>query len=60
MYSSDFFFFRLTGKQRECINLGSFNYLGLVEVLQAEEIVNAITNNGIITCSPASEIGTGK
>ena len=41
--------FRLTGQQKECINLSSFNYLGLVEISEREndEINHAIDDYGV-------------
>lgn len=51
---------RSTGKRYECVNMGSFNYLGLVDLSEAktEHIARTIDQFGIAACSPNAELGT--
>jgi len=52
-------FFVLTGERRKCLNLSSYNYLGFAESNEGcvGEVLDAIENYGISTCSPQAEIG---
>lgn len=51
---------RFTGTETECLNLGSYNYLGFASNTGpcAEQSIEAIEKYGIATCSPRSELGT--
>lgn len=53
------FYFSATGKQRECINLGSFNYFGLNETSldELDELSSALDEYGVAMCSPHFENG---
>jgi serine palmitoyltransferase len=53
-WSSEF-----TGTTTECINLGSYNYLGFAQNKGpcAEKAIKAIEKYGIATCSSRREIG---
>jgi len=50
---------RLTGKKIECINLGSYNYLGFAENngACAEASIDNLKKFGISTCSSRRELG---
>ncbi|XP_059049581.1 serine palmitoyltransferase 2 [Achroia grisella] len=48
--------FRFTGKKRVCINLGSYNYLGL-SMLDREPVAEAVRKYGLALASPYGELG---
>ncbi|KAM3959549.1 serine palmitoyltransferase long chain base subunit [Aphomia sociella] len=48
--------FRFTGKKRVCINLGSYNYLGL-SMLEREPVAEAVRRYGLALSSPYAELG---
>jgi serine palmitoyltransferase len=52
-------FYRLTGKETECLNLGSYNYLGFAQSSGpcAEDSGEAIKSHGCGICSPRQELG---
>jgi serine palmitoyltransferase len=52
----------LTGKSLECINLGSYNYLGFAENdgLCAKSAVAEVRELGVGTCNPRRELGCTK
>ncbi|OQV24520.1 Serine palmitoyltransferase 2 [Hypsibius exemplaris] len=52
--------FHMTGETIECINMGSYNYLGFAEKFGtcAEDAVAAIDKYGVAGCSPRDDIGT--
>lgn len=51
--------FRLTGKERQCMNLGSYNYLGFAqnEGPCAEESQKSLEKYGVALCSSRRELG---
>eukprot|EP00761_Pharyngomonas_kirbyi_P011604 gb/GECH01011630.1/.p1 GENE.gb/GECH01011630.1/~~gb/GECH01011630.1/.p1 ORF type:complete len:482 (+),score=86.21 gb/GECH01011630.1/:1-1446(+) len=52
---------RPTGKNVRCLNLGSYNYLGFADVKPMEEdLMQAIENYGVASCSSAMEMGSTK
>lgn len=53
------FIYRFTGTKTECINLGSYNYLGFAESSGpcAEESISALKKYGIASCSSRLELG---
>ncbi|XP_038214647.1 serine palmitoyltransferase 2 isoform X2 [Zerene cesonia] len=52
--------FRFTGKEKRCINLGSYNYLGFAEAEGecAEAAAAAARRYGLAACSPRAELGS--
>ena len=52
-------FFRYTGTQTKCLNLGSYNYLGFAQAEGpcAEAAEKAIRDYGLAMCSPVQELG---
>ena len=52
--------FRLTGGVRECLNLGSYNYLGFAQTdgACALETKETIAKYGVSTCGPRAEAAT--
>lgn len=50
----------MTGETIECINMGSYNYLGFAEKFGtcAEESVAAIDKYGVVGCSSRDDIGS--
>ncbi|XP_014218447.1 serine palmitoyltransferase 2 isoform X2 [Copidosoma floridanum] len=52
--------FKFTGTKTECINLGSYNYLGFAESsgLCAQESINALKQYGCAGCSSRLELGS--
>ncbi|XP_049763427.1 serine palmitoyltransferase 2 isoform X2 [Schistocerca cancellata] len=52
--------FEFTGTETQCLNLGSYNYLGFAEKTGpcADAAEKSINECGISTCSPVQEIGT--
>lgn len=51
--------YRFTGTTTECINLGSYNYLGFAEATGkcAEDSIESLNKYGIATCSSRLEYG---
>jgi serine palmitoyltransferase len=50
---------RFTGREVRCINLGSYNYLGLGAAPQAvPEVAAAVRRYGLALTSPRAELGT--
>lgn len=54
------FFSRFTGRQIDCLNLGSYNYLGFAQNVGpcAVEADQAIRSDGLAFCSSRRELGT--
>lgn len=52
--------FHITGETIDCINMGSYNYLGFAEKFGpcADDSIGAIENYGVAGCSPRDDIGT--
>uniref|UniRef100_A0A336LUV0 serine C-palmitoyltransferase n=1 Tax=Culicoides sonorensis TaxID=179676 RepID=A0A336LUV0_CULSO len=52
--------FEFTGREIDCLNLGSYNYLGFAQNSGpcAEDSEKSIINSGISLCSPRRELGT--
>ncbi|XP_029663473.1 serine palmitoyltransferase 2 isoform X2 [Formica exsecta] len=52
--------FQFTGTETQCINLGSYNYLGFAEASGkcAEESIETLRKFGCATCSTRLELGT--
>ncbi|KAL0830956.1 hypothetical protein ABMA28_001851 [Loxostege sticticalis] len=51
--------FRFTGRKLRCLNLGSYNYLGLSpELGSAPAVAAAVRRYGLATGSPRAELGT--
>lgn len=50
---------RFTGTETQCINLGSYNYLGFAEASGkcAEESIETLKKFGCATCSTRLELG---
>lgn len=48
--------FRFTGKKRVCINLGSYNYLGM-SMLERGPVADAVRKYGLAMASPYGELG---
>ena len=50
---------RFTGTKTECINLGSYNYLGFAESSGpcAEDSINTLKKYGCASCSSRLELG---
>lgn len=55
-----FNYFRFTGTETKCLNLGSYNYLGFAESSGpcAEAAKEALLQYGAALCSPVREYGT--
>lgn len=55
-----FLFFRFTGTETKCLNLGSYNYLGFAEATGpcAEAARSALLEYGPSLCSTVREYGT--
>lgn len=53
-------FYRFTGTETTCLNLGSYNYLGFAESTGpcAEAAIKSIEDYGLAFCSTRSEFGT--
>eukprot|EP01083_Nonionella_stella_P044513 119812_1 len=51
---------RYTGEHRECINLGSYNYLGFAEPHSSfrKDVLDSIETFGISSCSPRTCLGS--
>lgn len=54
-----FFLFRFTGTTSECINLGSYNYLGFAEANGkcADQSIETLKKFGCASCSSRLELG---
>lgn len=50
---------RMTGETRNCLNLGSYNYLGFAQNPEhaTTEVFQALDQYGLMTCSTAAEYG---
>nr|AOO86839.1 serine palmitoyltransferase [Laodelphax striatellus] len=52
--------FEFTGTKTNCLNLGSYNYLGFAETtgLCAKNAAESVRKYGLASCSPRNELGT--
>lgn len=53
-------FYRFTGTETKCLNLGSYNYLGFASNVGqcANNSIESIRGQGLACCSPRSELGS--